>query len=562
MKSERKYKRLALGLLLAAPLILIVAGGIVFALSMGGPDPAPPGDTVAPAPASQVGASSTVNFQGILRDAAGDPINGLVIATFRLYDMAVGGVPLWEEAQSVIAENGLFSVLLGSITLLGPATFAGGERWLGIQASADPEMAPRQPITSVPYAFVASTADQATNADSLDGLDSVDFAQAEHVHPESLVDFRDPLTPFTSATIHTGSVRDETFLAIGLDGNPIISYTFLSGLHVAHCEDPRCSSATFGALDFPIVGITGRYSSIAIGQDGLSVISYSDNKGWIGGESLAVAHCQDIACTSATLATVDTGDGDNVGKFTSIAIARSGLRSGKPIVSYYDATNLDLKVAQCHDAICSSATISTVVGGLGNDGQYSSMTIGEDGNPVISYYNTNGADLKVAHCGIPDCSGDVTITTVDQAGSAGQYSSIAIGSDGLPVISYYDATNGDLKLVHCGVVTCGSGNTITLVDAGGNVGRYSSIAIGADGFPVISYFDSTHGALKVADCENLNCSSSVRTTVDGVGLPGLDVSIAIGPDGLPVMSHRVSTTSIFTHDLKVLHCARAGCRVP
>jgi hypothetical protein len=46
------------------------------------------------------------------------------------------------------------------------------------------------------------------------------------------------------------------------------------------------------------------------------------------------------------------------------------------------------------------------------------------------------------------------ITTLDSAGNVGEYSSLAIGADGLPVIAYYDATNGDLKVAKCASQTC------------------------------------------------------------------------------------------------------------
>ena len=46
------------------------------------------------------------------------------------------------------------------------------------------------------------------------------------------------------------------------------------------------------------------------------------------------------------------------------------------------------------------------------------------------------------------------ISSIDQTGDVGSYSSVTIGTDGLPVISYYDATNGDLKVARCSNPYC------------------------------------------------------------------------------------------------------------
>jgi cell shape-determining protein MreC len=43
---------------------------------------------------------------------------------------------------------------------------------------------------------------------------------------------------------------------------------------------------------------------------------------------------------------------------------------------------------------------------------------------------------------------------LDSAGDVGQYTSITVGSDGFGLISYYDATNGDLKVAHCSNTFC------------------------------------------------------------------------------------------------------------
>ena len=65
------------------------------------------------------------------------------------------------------------------------------------------------------------------------------------------------------------------------------------------------------------------------------------------------------------------------------------------------------------------------------------------------------------------------------------------------LFSYWDLTNEDLKVAVCNNATCTS-PTLTTVDSAGNVGGYTSLALNSSGFPVISYFNFTNGDLKVA----------------------------------------------------------------
>ena len=141
----------------------------------------------------------------------------------------------------------------------------------------------------------------------------------------------------------------------------------------------------------------------------------------------------------------------------------------------------------------------------------SSITLGADGLPVISYYDQSNGVLKVAKCANAACTGASTLTTVDSsAGSVGRYTSITLGADGLPVISYYAFTNGDLKVAKCANAACTGASTLTAVDSAGNVGLRTSITLGADGLPVISYRDVTNGVLKVAKCTSATCVPFVR----------------------------------------------------
>ena len=193
----------------------------------------------------------------------------------------------------------------------------------------------------------------------------------------------------------------------------------------------------------------------------------------------------------------------------------------------------------------------TTLDSAGVVGGYTSITIGSDGLPVISYYDVTNGDLKAAHCAEAACSSADT-HTLDSPGDVGGYTSITIGSDGLPVISYYDATNGDLKAAHCADPACSSADLHTL-DSAGDVGGYTSITIGSDGLPVISYEDATNGDLKVAHCADPACSSAALHTLDSAGYVGLYTSITIGSDGLPVISY------FDNYDLKVAHCSNPLC---
>jgi hypothetical protein len=352
-----------------------------------------------------------INYQGKLTDSSGNPINDNVSITFTIYNDATGGFSIWYDTQTVAVTNGVFSVLLGFSNGIANDIFHGEDKYLGVRVGSDPEMVPRQRITSIAYAFRSENAD---SADSFGGY------------------------------------------AIG---------ELIKELDKRYVSAPDVSTVDPGSN-------TGRYTSIAIGMD------------------------------------------------------------GNPVISYQDYTGSSLNVAKCGDAICSSAggyTISTIEVGDEYMGLYTSIAIGTDGNPVIAYYYSMGLNVKVAKCGDALCSsvGGYTITALD---SAHGYTSIAIGTDGNPVIAFSDFLRR-LKVAKCGNPACSSGNTITIVDAVGDAGLHISITIGTDGNPIISYLDLANG-LKVAKCSDAACTSATKSIVDSVA--SWYTSIAIGRTAIPL----------------------------
>ncbi|MDX1373383.1 MAG: hypothetical protein R3321_12995, partial [Nitrososphaeraceae archaeon] len=102
--------------------------------------------------------------------------------------------------------------------------------------------------------------------------------------------------------------------------------------------------------------------------------------------------------------------------------------------------------------------------------------------------------------------------TLDSAGDVGQYTSITIGTDGFPVISYEDVSNGDLKFVHCTSVDCSTFDPpIVINPVGGSTAAgplQTGLAVGSDGFPIISHYNRQTNILNVIHCTSIDCSTT------------------------------------------------------
>ena len=259
-----------------------------------------------------------------------------------------------------------------------------------------------------------------------------------------------------------------------------------------------------------------------------------------------------------TITVIDDPD-NTVGRFSDIAIGADGM----PVIAYLDGTAGDLKVAKCLDVACTAATVSVVHGGGNAVGYYPAIAIGDDALPVISYLDDSDGVLLVAKCNDEACrDGDETISFVDD-GNVGAFSSIAIGFDGLPVISYHDRANGKLKVAHCNDAACSGEDEIvtTLNDAEASTGMNTSIAVGDDGYPVISYQQSTSpwdGVLKVAKCNDASCvgGDEAITALDTTGGPIFEsTALVIGADGNPVIAYKDTVAQAIT----VVKCNDPAC---
>ena len=357
---------------------------------------------------------------------------------------------------------------------------------------------------------------------------------------------------------HTvGDVGWWTSLALDASRNPVVSYYDNTNLDlkVLRCNDPNCAGGGESITSPDTGGYLGWYTSLALDGSSNPVVSYYD----YANLDLKVLHCNDPNCAGGGESITSPDTGGVVGWYTSLALDGSG----NPVVSHYDWPNGDLKLLHCNDPNCAGGDESITSPDTGGDvGWYTSLALDGSGNPVVSYYDATNGDLKVLHCNDPNCAGGGdSITSPDMGTDVGRDTSLALDGSGNPVVSYFAATGGDLKVLHCNDPDCaGGGESVTSPDTGGLVGCYTSLALDGSGNPAVSYYDLTNGELKVLHCNDPNCSGgddSVTTPDKGPGDVGLSSSLALDGSGNPVVSYQDYTN----RDLKLLHCGNPNCTV-
>jgi hypothetical protein len=286
-----------------------------------------------------------------------------------------------------------------------------------------------------------------------------------------------------------------------------------------------------------------------------------------------------------------TDPGDDVGRYTSVAITKSG----DPVVAYYDQTHASLKFATFGAVRWHTHTVDKATGtpGKGGDdfGRYASMTLAPDGSPGIAYYaevakgasGMRESQLRFAQAKTPYpmAASDWTVSTVETRPmpvpvmgaptpilpeGIALFVSSARKTDGAPVAAYYDRERGNLRYVEYDAVakSWGAAQVLDGEDPMGNdtadVGWYPSVTV-AGGVSHISYEDASQDNLLYV--ETMNKTPEVvddgyhpddEMTLDGLPAPvyhlvGDSSSIQVAPDGTILVAYQDST--VVTLDLAI-----------
>lgn len=251
-------------------------------------------------------------------------------------------------------------------------------------------------------------------------------------------------------------------------------------------------------------------------------------------------------------------------------------------ISYYDVDNGDLRYIVDNFSGFSS---SEIVHSEGDVGQWSSIALDPDGYPHIGYYDATNENPKHAWkdtqgwhtepiyplCGGGSCTsiavdkntglvqacfclGDTSAVpyynfmyayrdgappynwTAEVVDAVAWWCSLALGPDGTPHVSYYDSLSGNLKYA---VRIQGTWDTVTVDNTASRVGLYTDIAIDQEGNPHISYYDAPGpGGLKYA--YKPEAGNWQFEGVPGTANGGKWSSICIDDDGRPIIVYQQS----------------------
>jgi hypothetical protein len=228
-----------------------------------------------------------------------------------------------------------------------------------------------------------------------------------------------------------------------------------------------------------------------------------------------------------------TGD---VGQCPSLAIVNN-----LPCISYYDATNRNIKYA-CGTDANSIGTIVVAAKKLANPG-YTRLQETYDNIPSITFYNS--FSKRLLHIRATDLTGTIWPSMwVDGADINTYHISMhtTMGTSGnKPAIAYYDETNQNLLFS----ISSGNSNptwsTPIVLDSIGDVGKYCKMTKYGS-LPFIVYYDETNQRLKSITASDPNGNSwAAPIIIDTVAMTAPHLNIHGNVNGFPAVTYYNST---------------------
>jgi len=272
----------------------------------------------------------------------------------------------------------------------------------------------------------------------------------------------------------------------------------------------------------------GKYTSISVREAGKEKQVYVTYHS-VTTESLKIAH-NDMSDPDEDWEKWTIDDRGNVGSHSSLEIDENR----KAHIAYYDATNNRLKYTLwCLEY--NRVKYTEVIDDSGDVGKYTSIELDKVDVPRVSYHDSSQGSLKYAE---RDNSGWKTFTVAEDGDNLGRHTSLALDSDSEPHISFYDWERRDLKYAERSTGSETKDWEVSTIDeAGGLVGKYTSLELDEEDRAHISCYEWTDGDKRLKYVTNSINDRWMSEEVSRSDPSGTYTSLELYGDGHPVISY-------------------------
>lgn len=302
--------------------------------------------------------------------------------------------------------------------------------------------------------------------------------------------------------------------AIGLDsaGSPTVVVRVIlddESVNITHCDDAACSSADVSTIE---VGGEELNVFVDFTEDGVPVMVVSAY-----GEVPLLHRCSDPACVEYV--TAELPDIDGVDRLWLDPI-------GNPVMLIHDENEPQASLATCLDPICGVHVVSP----LALPGPYLGrveMVYGADGHPFFMQMAHDPEQrvnpISAIRCRDPLCTNDPVVTTIYDAPENTGNLAMALGSSGNPIVV---VGNRQLQMIACADRSCAEISSIA--DIGPSMAISSLKVSTGGGYPLVTFAAGDEGEQArpmLAICHDSACSTGTIGTVDDTPIDWLDAAV-------------------------------------
>ncbi len=279
--------------------------------------------------------------------------------------------------------------------------------------------------------------------------------------------------------------------------------------------------------------------------------------------------------SGGTVTSVATGAGLSGGPITTtgaIAVAPGGIVGGMIAdgavgSSAVDATQVQLRVVgECPgneyvSAIhvdgsveCNLLPVSfNRLAEFGSTRDFYSLAMRSDGRPVMAFQEADFPWVaSILVCANPVCSAGAK-RVIDPTQNTGYGTAVVVRSDHRPIVLYNQSSPSALRLHVCSDSNCDDG-VIHVIEADAFTAGPAPMVVRSDDRAMVVYRSTALNALRRYSCDDADCSSGSVVTLDANDGSGGAISIALRANGVPVIAYNRASVG-----LRLFNCGTAEC---